>query len=837
MQAPDLLFFVSFRSIPCQIFLLGSWASKKQIGIEIDENKRIQDRKNPISLKRVIDMWKNASWLGIPHAEIAEKKIYHGDMTGRFAYFRCEIQLPAHCTLSLDITANSRYRLWINEKPVLSGPCKGDRFRQYYETVDVTSWLREGKNLFCVGVLYCDPDAVEHQLGERAAIYGAVGRQCGHRLAVEGTVLDAEGKEAGVVTTGIADWRVWLDNSFYLKSDEITQFLGAVIEEIDCAQSPVHWKELLYDASGWRSAGTLSPAASQDPFAAVGVLPMFRMREREIPLLYEHEKKFVRAFFQSGKELIWPENGFTVGAGETKDLFLDAGAIVNGYPQYRFLGGKGAKVRVTYFEKFGGPGSDRKRDDVRGEVVGLTDELMLDGTSLCYEPFWVRCFRFVRITVEANREAVTVCEPQYRQTGYPLQVQSAVRSSAPWVASLWEICVRTLGNCMMETYMDCPYYEQLQYGMDTRLEALFTYAVTADTALVRKALVDFHYGMQPEGLTTGKWPSAYLQVLSTFSLHYIYMLREYLQQKEDPALLRLCRRDVDAILDTCDACIGKDGLVGKLDFWNFVDWSEAWTETGGEPAALREGPSTIINLMVARALADGAWVMEQSGRPALAAEYRQRRETILSAVQTLCWDEEAGLYREGPSFRQYSRHAQSWAVLNGMKEGADAAKLLQTAIEKEDCLKCSFSTSYEWFRALERAGMFDVIRAELDAWIELLALDCTTCPETPKNARSDCHAWSALPLYEMVHTLAGIQTQPTGELLVRPHLMDLPDLSGRAATKKGTVTFDYRKEETGEWRYTLELPAGMTGRFVCPDGREVFLQEGNNLIKKGADAL
>ena len=138
-------------------------------------------------------MWKKASWLGVPQNEIAEKKIFHGDMAGRFAYFRCEMQLPAQCILSLDITANSRYRLWINEKPVLSGPCKGDRFRQYFETVDVTPWLCKGKNLFCVQVLYCDPDAVEHQTEERAAIYGVIGRQCGHRLAVEGTVLNAVG--------------------------------------------------------------------------------------------------------------------------------------------------------------------------------------------------------------------------------------------------------------------------------------------------------------------------------------------------------------------------------------------------------------------------------------------------------------------------------------------------------------------------------------------------------------------------------------------------------------------------------------------------------------------
>ncbi len=826
-------------------------------------------------------MWKNAKWIGIPREEIRDKQIFHGDLGGRFACFRCDKELPAGCTLSLDITANSRYRLWINGEPVLSGPCKGDRQRQYYETVDVTNWLHAGHNVFCAQVLYCDPDMVESEIGERAAIYGVVGRQCGHRLAIEGVILDSAGEMVETITTGLTGWRVWLDNSYFLKSDEHTQFLGAVIEQIDAGQTPIHWREADFDCVSWRPARVFEPGLAEDPLRLVGVTPLFRLRKREIPLLYERRQGFVRCFDRAGNDLsLLSAGSMEVRAGDRAEILLDAGAILNAYPCFHFNGGRGAKVEITYFEKFGGPGSDTVRSDVRGEVEGITDTIALDGSGLCFEPFWVRTFRFVLLKVETAESPVTVYAPQFNKTGYPLPVESHVESSEPWVARLWEICVRTLENCMLETYLDCPYYEQLQYGMDTRLEAQYTYAVSRDAALVRKALLDFHYGMQPEGLNAGKAPSAYLQILSTFSLHYIFLLCEYAELHDDAALLRrkaddmdgikapnagangdagllrrktddmdgmkvsiagangdagllrLCRGDIDRILDVFDSRIGPDGLVGRLDYWNFVDWNDAWNETGGAPAALKNGPSTIINLMYAYALQCAADFMEGQGRTGLASEYREQCTHILSAVEGLCWDEEAGLYREGPDFQQFSRHAQAWAVLNGLKEGEDAARLLKAALEREDILRCSFSASYEWFRALEKAGLYDDMRKELEPWIELLDLDCTCCPETPKGARSECHAWSALPLYELVRTMAGVKPQKDGRLLIAPHPTGLPDLCGQAATENGMVSFDYKKNKTGKWEFSLTLPAGASGVFRFPNGQETALGEGCQILKE-----
>lgn len=391
--------------------------------------------------------------------------------------------------------------------------------------------------------------------------------------------------------------------------------------------------------------------------------------------------------------------------------------------------------------------------------------------------------------------------------------------------------MRTLENCMMETYMDCPYYEQLQFAMDTRLEALFTYAVSNDHALAGKALLDFHYGMQPEGLTAGKYPSAYLQILSTFSLHYIYMIWEYYQQTGEYETIRCCLGDIDRILDYFDARIGEDGLVGHLGFWEFVDWQADWAEFAGSPRALQQGPSTIINLMYAYGLFCGSRLFDEIGRKGLAEEYRLRRDAVLGAVGKRCWDEEKEMYREGPKCRQYTQHAQAWAVLNGLEDGGCAQRILTNAREDGKVLKCTFSTAYEWFRALEKAGMYQDLGEGLKDWIQLLELDCTTCPETPKEARSDCHAWSALPIYEMVRVFAGVQQEGIGwgKVRIAPHSDLLPDLMGQVITPAGIIELEYRRC-LGKMKYRLVIPKGMRAEFVFPEGQCVLLQEGENLL-------
>lgn len=782
-------------------------------------------------------MWNHAVWLGVPKQELKKWNILEGDLTGRFAYYRCEVKLDEPAELTIDISANSRYRLWVNERPVLSGPCKGDLYRHYYETVDLTEYLKIGKNILAVQVLYSNAYSAVKQTDERAGIFGVLTPGGGHRLAVEGELRNEDGKTVGSVTTGSADWKVYLDGSFYLKSYAVTENLGAVCEELDFQKLPGNWKTEACDTSGWSLPCELEEVKTDSFFESVGLVPRFIMKEREIPLLYETEETFVKELETTEIPAvhILEKGRIFVDAGETKKLLLDAGRIVNGYTRFTFCGGKGAEIRITYFEKFVHETKIIRRDDAEnGTISGITDCIILSGKPVVYEPFWYRTFRFLYLEIQVKEEAAEMQAPVFRKTGYPLEVISQVRSSEPWVDEVWNMCVRTLENCMMETYMDCPYYEQMQFPMDTRLQALFTYMVSGDTRLARKALEDYHCSMIPEGLIHGKYPSAYPQIISTFSLHYIYMLWEYFWQTGELREVRKYFPDMDRILDYYDRKIGEDGLVGRLGYWEFVDWQEAWAENGGMPTALLHGPSTIINLMYTCALECAAKLNETAGRTGMAEEYKKRREAVLQEIQARCWDEERGMYREGPSFAQYTCHAQAWAVLNELPDTETAKKVLRNAARGADVLKCSFSTSYEWFRACEQAGIYGDTKPELERWIELPALGCTCCPETPGNTRSDCHAWSALPMYELIYTMAGIRAGELGWRSVRiePHPEGLANLEGQAVTPKGNVEFVYRRKENvadgnGGWNYHIVLPNGLDGEFIDEGGDVRILQGGH----------
>jgi alpha-L-rhamnosidase len=134
-------------------------------------------------------------------------------------------------------------------------------------------------------------------------------------------------------------------------------------------------------------------------------------------------------------------------------------------------------------------------------------------------------------------------------------------------------------------------------------------------------------------------------------------------------------------------------------------------------------------------------------------------------------------------------------------------------------------------RALEHAGMADEYLFTLKPWRDLLPLHFSTWPETPGKTRSDSHAWSAHPIYDLLTLVAGIEPASPGFATVRiaPHLGDLREASAEFPHPQGMIRVHFERSDdalTG----SVTLPPGLQGVFIWR-GKKQPLRGGANQIK------
>ncbi|GHU70785.1 hypothetical protein AGMMS49992_03680 [Clostridia bacterium] len=784
----------------------------------------------PFDIKReqaAKDAFGKARWIGLPDGL--------GDRVTNLqcSMYRLRFDAPAGASMRLYVSAHTRYRLYLNGLPIMSGPCKGDRWRHFYEELDISDNLISGENVLAVNVVSHPPYEAQH--GDQRAPSWTVARAVGPLLIVSGVLLDPSGAEFTNISTGIADWTARLNDARGWKLYPISHWMGSM-ESVDGSKYPHNWL-MGEDQAQWLPAQTLNRPF--DPMnTTFGIIPPFPLTARPIPPMYEIARQFTREMSLNHDDvplIQFKDDKAIIPARSRQAIELDVGELTTAYFILRVNEGAGSTISIRYSEAYTSnkPGVPRKdiRDDTHERtLVGHEDSYQPGGGDETYSPFWFRTFRFVRIEVETADSPLTIHMPSMTETGYPLDVKTHISGSEPWLADLWDISARTLRRCMHDTYEDCPYYEQLQYIQDARLEMLFTYAVSGDTRMARRTIEDFHSSKHPSGMLMARFPTQEPHIIPPFSLHWIWMLEEYLQQTNDCDYIKHYRSTADAILEWYAEKIGGQGLAENLGYWDQIDWVDQWDSIAGRTPAAAVGPSTTHNLMYAYALEAAARVNDATGRPALAREYRERKAQICEQVDKLCWSESEGLYKEGPSYEEYSQHAQVYAVLCGIKRGADARKLLERALTKPGIAVGSLTWQYFLFRALESCDAYDLTLHQWPMWTQLLDKHLTTVPETPESMsspRSDCHAWSALALYEFPRSLLGVKPDGYGwqGIIIKPYTLSFDHMDGTVITPHGMVSVNWRIEN-GLFILIAETPRGIPARVILPDSSAMNFDNG-----------
>lgn len=775
----------------------------------------------------------HASWVTHPTAPLREPLVLH------FRRFLDLTHVPASYVVR--VSADNRFILYVNGQRVGDGPARGDLTHWRYEIYDLAHYLNKGRNLITATVWNWGVFAPIAQMSDRTAFL----------LESETTRSDAASTPEGWQVETEPCHRA-LDRSSVTQRSYMASGPG---EQINAAECDWKWNTPMDDSANWRPVASpmrdsiyagVNRAHSADstgdnPWGLVAdALPHMVYT----PISAGQVARVDSIAAQQPEMMSFPDHAITVPANTRFHILLDRRTLTTAYPVLTVSGGKGASIWLTYSEALY-DNEDHKGDrnaidytDAQGvkharRALGLRDEFLPDGGSKrVFEPLWWRTWRYLDVDIETGNESLQIDSLTGAFTGYPFEERATFQSPDPQLEKIWRISWRTARLDAHETYMDTPYYEQLQYVGDTRIQALISYAVTGDDRLARQALAAFYDSRIPEGVTRSRYPSSLPQNIPTFSLLWIGMLHDYWMYRPDPAPIRDSLAGTRDVLDWFAKYERPDGLLRELPWWSFIDW----VPSGQIPTYDPHGESCVTTLQYLGALRSAADLEGSFGDSALAARYRARAAHVSTGIYAQCWVPSRGMLADTPSKTGFSQQANIMGVLyDAIPESRQRAVLQKVlAIEPgttpNGVLSASYYFRFYLARALEHAGMADDYLASINPWRQMLALHFSTWPEVPGDTRSDSHAWSAHPIYDLLTLVAGIEPASSGFKTVRiaPHIGSLPSLTATYPHPDGMIQVEYHRQSTG-LDATITLPGNLRGNFVFA-GETWALHPGTNHI-------
>jgi hypothetical protein len=378
--------------------------------------------------------------------------------------------------------------------------------------------------------------------------------------------------------------------------------------------------------------------------------------------------------------------------------------------------------------------------------------------------------------------------------------------------------------------MDTPYYEQLQYVGDTRLQALISLYVAGDDRLMRQAIKHFDDSRIPEGITASRYPSELRQLIPPFSLVYVAMVHDYYMHRDDPRYVRQYLTGFRGILDWYGRYVDDTGMLGPMPYWNFVDWTARWQR--GVPSGADNGHSATISLLLVYALDRAAVLESDLGLRAIAQSYRHRADSLRVATRRRVWDPTRQLFRDSPDSAAYSQQTNVLAILTDAVPRAEQRALMERVLADSTLIPASYYFSFYLLEALQKVGLGDRYIEQLAPWRTMLALGLTSAPEKPEPTRSDSHAWSAHPNYGLLATVLGVRPASPGFRTVRiaPALGPLRHAEGRIPHPRGDIDVSLTREGASGLRTDITMPSGVTGRFEWR-GRTAPLHPGRQEVR------
>ena len=461
------------------------------------------------------------------HRQLEKLDLPCGERRNRHILFRrsfCLDRAPSDARLY--VTADDYCKLWVNGAFVWQGPAPAYPQRYGYCCVDLTPYLRAGRNVLAFHTLY-------QGLINRVWVSGDDRHGLLCDLELDGRVLFGSDERflthphTGFAETGTAGYA--------------TQFL----ERYDSSAPEAGFERPDFDDAGW-------PPASFRACADWRLCP-----QQTASLVFEDIRP-----------------AFTERRGDT--LFVDFGAMYVGCLRVRAKGQPGGEITIRCGQELNDDGSVRFR--LRANCV-YEETWALSGREDDLDWFDYKSFRYAELTLPAG---CAVSDIGLTARHYPFALKARL---APDLAQderlrqVWALCVRSQEYGVQEVIQDCMEREKGFYVGDGCYTALCNMLLTGDDSIVRKLIDDaFASTFITPGMVTCL-DCSMMQEIAEYPLMLVSLILWHFRLTGDRAYLRQNAPGVFRLLDSYRQDYEREGLLRDLDKWCVVEW----------PANFRDG--------------------------------------------------------------------------------------------------------------------------------------------------------------------------------------------------------------------------------------------------------
>lgn len=623
--------------------------------------------------------FKLAKWIWVDEKSAPDT---YGEFYDEFVWEEGEI----NCLLSCD----GDYTLYINGEYVASNQYGDYEWYKSYDSIDITPYLKKGKNSIAVLVWHFGADSQRYIKAKPGLIF---------ELQSKGKVLLASGENT------LARYSVAYKQGL---QKLVTRQLGF---------------SFAYDATqedDWKISGKGLQSA----------------------VLIDKNCSFIERPIQKLK-LLECVHGRVIIA-ENKHYIIDLGKETVGLVSLDFMSPAVQKITVAW-------GEDLQDGHVRQRIEhrDFSFDYVAKAGRNEYVNYMLRLgCRYIEIYTEAPIEIECVgLIPQV----YPVE-EKQVKLDNALDQKIYDACVNTLKLCMMEHYVDTPWREQCLYVYDSRNQALCGYNAFegGNADYVRANLKLISQDRREDGLLAICYPCGMDLTIPSFSLYYFMQVNEYLKNTGD---ITLAQEVYDKLISVLNVFINnrKDGLVLKFEgenHWNFYDWSPHLDgELHGTEDAI---PDLMINLLFILALQNLREIAFKIGKT---FAYEDLLEESKKRANEAFFNAETGLYSMTVGGREYTVLGNALAILAGLEldkeyvcekivNGELSDCSLSMKIFKYDALLVTDKEKYhEW--------ELNEIRREYGKMIEQgnTVWETIDGASAFDDAGSLCHGWSAIPVY------------------------------------------------------------------------------------------